>query len=100
MAVRAKREQEVASLKKTMEEEGRHHEAQVQELRQKHSQAVEELNEQVEQAKRVELQFQLQLKADGGLNSQQVLRSVPPAALFAGEGWSGEGQAGSGEGNG
>lgn len=62
MATRAKREQEVASLKKAMEEEGRHHEAQVQELRQKHSQVVEELNEQVEQAKRVEYHLQLQLQ--------------------------------------
>lgn len=51
--VRAKREQEVATLKKAMEDEGRSHEAQVQELRQKHSQAVEELTEQLEQAKRV-----------------------------------------------
>lgn len=50
---RAKREQEVASLKKAMEEEGRNHEAQIQDLRQKHGQAVEELNEQLEQAKRV-----------------------------------------------
>lgn len=50
---RAKREQEVAMLKKAMEEEGRSHEAQVQDLRQKHNQAVEELSEQLEQAKRV-----------------------------------------------
>lgn len=50
---RAKREQEVALLKKAMEDEGRSHEAQVQDLRQKHSQAVEELSEQLEQAKRV-----------------------------------------------
>lgn len=54
VTARAKREQEVASLKKAMEEEGRNHEAQIQDLRQKHSQAVEELNEQLEQAKRVE----------------------------------------------
>lgn len=54
MAVRAKREQEVALLKKAMEEEGRNHEAQIQDLRQKHSQAVEELSEQLDQAKRVE----------------------------------------------
>lgn len=40
-------------LKKAMEEEGRSHEAQIQDLRQKHSQTVEELNEQLEQAKRV-----------------------------------------------
>lgn len=54
---RAKREQEVASLKKAMEEEGRNHEAQIQDLRQKHGQAVEELNEQLEQAKRVMLKL-------------------------------------------
>ncbi|XP_069573588.1 myosin-11-like isoform X1 [Brachyistius frenatus] len=51
--LRAKREQEVAMLKKTMDEEGRGHEAQIQDLRQKHGQAVEELSEQLEQAKRV-----------------------------------------------
>lgn len=54
---RAKREQEVASLKKAMEEEGRNHEGQIQELRQKHGQAVEELSEQLEQAKRVTLKL-------------------------------------------
>uniref|UniRef100_A0A8C4ICC0 Myosin, heavy chain 11b, smooth muscle n=1 Tax=Dicentrarchus labrax TaxID=13489 RepID=A0A8C4ICC0_DICLA len=52
--LRAKREQEVALLKKAMEEEGRSHDAQIQDLRQKHGQAVEELSEQLEQAKRVE----------------------------------------------
>uniref|UniRef100_A0A7N6FMA3 Myosin, heavy chain 11b, smooth muscle n=1 Tax=Anabas testudineus TaxID=64144 RepID=A0A7N6FMA3_ANATE len=51
--LRAKREQEVAMLKKAMEEESRSHEAQIQDLRQKHSQAVEELTEHLEQAKRV-----------------------------------------------
>lgn len=40
-------------LKKAIEEESRNHEAQVQEMRQKHTQAVEELTEQLEQAKRV-----------------------------------------------
>ncbi|KAI3360057.1 hypothetical protein L3Q82_013864, partial [Scortum barcoo] len=51
--LRAKREQEVAMLKKHMEDEGRSHDAQIQDLRQKHSQAVEEFSEQLEQAKRV-----------------------------------------------
>ncbi|AWP19465.1 putative myosin-11-like [Scophthalmus maximus] len=51
--LRARREQEVAMLKKAMEEEGRSHEAQIQDLRQKHSQSVEDLSEQLEQAKRV-----------------------------------------------
>lgn len=40
-------------LKKTLEEEAKTHEAQIQEMRQKHSQAVEELAEQLEQTKRV-----------------------------------------------
>lgn len=40
-------------LKRAMEEETRVHEAQVQEMRQRHTQAVEELAEQLEQFKRV-----------------------------------------------
>uniref|UniRef100_A0A2K5J7E8 Myosin motor domain-containing protein n=1 Tax=Colobus angolensis palliatus TaxID=336983 RepID=A0A2K5J7E8_COLAP len=48
----AKREQEVTVLKKALDEETRSHEAQVQEMRQKHAQAVEELTEQLEQFKR------------------------------------------------
>lgn len=40
-------------LKKALDEETRSHEAQVQEMRQKHTQAVEELTEQLEQFKRV-----------------------------------------------
>lgn len=78
MDARAKREQEVASLKKAMEEEGRHHEAQVQELRQKHSQVVEELNEQVEQSKRVEFHLQLQLQLQWG----SKLRAAPQLFLL------------------
>lgn len=50
---RAKREQEVTVLKKALDEETRSHEAQVQEMRQKHTQVVEELTEQLEQFKRV-----------------------------------------------
>lgn len=40
-------------LKKLIEEEGRSHEAQVQEMKQKHAQAVNELSQQLEQSKRV-----------------------------------------------
>lgn len=40
-------------LKRALEEETRAHEAQVQEMRQRHTQAVEELAEQLEQFKRV-----------------------------------------------
>lgn len=50
---RTKREQEVAELKKAIEEETKNHEAQIQEIRQRHATALEELSEQLEQAKRV-----------------------------------------------
>lgn len=53
MLCRAKREQEVTLLKRAIEEDNRTHEAQIQEMRQKHTQAVEELTEQLEQSKRV-----------------------------------------------
>ncbi|KAK1798374.1 hypothetical protein P4O66_007828, partial [Electrophorus voltai] len=47
-----KREQEVVMFRKTMEEEWRSREAQLQEMRQKHAHAVDDLSEQLEQAKR------------------------------------------------
>uniref|UniRef100_A0A803V1E6 Myosin heavy chain 10 n=1 Tax=Ficedula albicollis TaxID=59894 RepID=A0A803V1E6_FICAL len=50
--LRTKREQEVAELKKAIEEETKNHEAQIQEIRQRHATALEELSEQLEQAKR------------------------------------------------
>ncbi|KAL7890987.1 hypothetical protein AOLI_G00004630 [Acnodon oligacanthus] len=50
--LRAKRETEVTQLKKTLEEEAQSHEQLLAEVRQKHTQAFEELNEQLEQAKR------------------------------------------------
>lgn len=52
---RSKREQEVAELKKAIDEETKNHEAQIQEVRQRHATALEELSEQLEQAKRVTL---------------------------------------------
>ncbi|XP_077575708.1 myosin-11a isoform X2 [Stigmatopora nigra] len=51
--LRAKREQEVTLLKRAIDDENRTHEAQIHEMRQKHTQAVEELTEQLEQSKRV-----------------------------------------------
>ncbi|XP_054460247.1 myosin-11a isoform X2 [Anoplopoma fimbria] len=51
--LRAKREQEVNLLKKAIDDENRTHESQIQEMRQKHTQAVEELTDQLEQSKRV-----------------------------------------------
>lgn len=43
----------MAQLKKTLEDEARSHEQMLVEVRQKHNQAFEELNEQLEQSKRV-----------------------------------------------
>lgn len=51
----------MAQLKKTLDEEARVHEQQLVEMRHKHSQAFDELNEQLEQAKRVILSFFLYL---------------------------------------
>ncbi|XP_053493571.1 myosin-9 [Ictalurus furcatus] len=50
--LRAKRESEVAQLKKTLEDEAKGHDQLLTEMRQKHTQAFEELNEQLEQAKK------------------------------------------------
>ncbi|XP_038639473.1 myosin-9-like isoform X3 [Scyliorhinus canicula] len=50
--LRAKREQEVNQMKRVLEDEGKTHELQIQEMRQKHSQIVEDLTEQLEQTKR------------------------------------------------
>lgn len=50
---RSMRESEVAQLKKTLEDETKMHEQQVADMRHKHNQAFEELNEQLDQAKRV-----------------------------------------------
>ncbi|CAB1344647.1 unnamed protein product, partial [Coregonus sp. 'balchen'] len=49
---RNKRETEVTQLKKILEDEAKVHEQQVADLRHKHNQAFDELNEQLEQAKR------------------------------------------------
>lgn len=51
--VRAKRESEVTELKKTLDEEAKSHEQMLADMRHKHNQAFDELNEQLEQAKRV-----------------------------------------------
>lgn len=53
LSFRAKRETEVAQLRKTQEEESKMHESQIAELSKKHLQAFNEMNEQLEQAKRV-----------------------------------------------
>uniref|UniRef100_A0A673LKX8 Myosin-10 n=1 Tax=Sinocyclocheilus rhinocerous TaxID=307959 RepID=A0A673LKX8_9TELE len=54
--LRTKREQEVAELKKAIDDEMKNHESQVQEMRQRHGTALEEISEQLEQAKRSNLE--------------------------------------------
>ena len=51
--LRNKREQEVVHLKRSIDDEVKHHEIQYQELRQKHNVQLEDVNEQVDQARRV-----------------------------------------------
>lgn len=43
----------MAELKKAIDDELRNHESQIQEMRQRHGTALEEISEQLEQAKRV-----------------------------------------------
>ncbi|XP_065578780.1 myosin heavy chain, non-muscle-like [Artemia franciscana] len=51
--LRTKREQELALLKKSLEEESGHHESQLMEMRQKHSQELAVLQEQMDNAKKI-----------------------------------------------
>ena len=51
--MRKKRENELESVKKSIDEESAAHEAAMSNLRQKHSQLVEELNVQLEATKKV-----------------------------------------------
>lgn len=62
-------------LKKALDEETRSHEAQVQEMRQKHTQAVEELTEQLEQFKRVSCDALLSVTARRGAACEQPHRA-------------------------
>ncbi|XP_043936530.1 myosin-10-like isoform X2 [Protopterus annectens] len=50
--LRSKREQEVTELKRAIDEDSKAHEAQITEMRQRHNHALEELSEQLEQARR------------------------------------------------
>uniref|UniRef100_H2SH47 Myosin, heavy chain 9a, non-muscle n=1 Tax=Takifugu rubripes TaxID=31033 RepID=H2SH47_TAKRU len=65
--LRAKRETEVAQLRKAQEEENKMHESQIAELSKKHLQAFNEMNEQLEQAKRNKLSVE---KAKQALESE------------------------------
>ncbi|XP_068097119.1 myosin-10-like isoform X6 [Hyperolius riggenbachi] len=56
--LRAKRELEVTDLKKTIEEEAKVHESQVVEMRQRHTQALDDLSEQLEQTRRFKVNLE------------------------------------------
>uniref|UniRef100_A0A668VEC8 Myosin-9 n=1 Tax=Oreochromis aureus TaxID=47969 RepID=A0A668VEC8_OREAU len=81
--LRSKRETEVAQLKKTLEDEGKVHEQQLADLRQKHSQAFDELNEQLEQAKRNKASVE---KAKQALESERNELSIELQTLMQGKG--------------
>ncbi|XP_004065556.1 myosin-9 isoform X2 [Oryzias latipes] len=68
-----KRESEVAQLKKTLEDEAQSHEQQLADMRHKHNQAFEELNEQLEQAKRSKVSVEKTKQAlESELNELQI----------------------------
>lgn len=81
--LRTKREQEVTQLKKTLDDEAKTHEAQIQEIRQKHSQAVEELSEQLEQTKRLKGNLE---KAKQALEAERNELATEVKALLQGRG--------------
>merc|ERR1719422_29861 len=58
--LRTAREKELAHLKKSLEEENANHEAQIAEMRSKHSGEASELNNQLDQLKRLKAQFEKQ----------------------------------------
>ncbi|XP_051985877.1 myosin-9-like [Xyrauchen texanus] len=80
--LRAKRETEVTQLKKSLEDEGRAHEQLLVEMRQKHNQAFEELNEQLEQAKRNKASVE---KAKQSLESERSDLQIEVQSLLQGK---------------
>uniref|UniRef100_A0A8C2I502 Myosin-9 n=1 Tax=Cyprinus carpio TaxID=7962 RepID=A0A8C2I502_CYPCA len=81
--LRTKRETEVAQLKKTLEEEAKVHEQVVAEMRQKHSQAFDELNEQLEQVKRNKVSVETTKQA---LESERNELQIELKTLMQGKG--------------
>ncbi|XP_034567306.1 myosin-9-like isoform X1 [Notolabrus celidotus] len=81
--LRSKRETEVAHLKKTLDDEAKVHEQQLSEIRQKHGQAFDELNEQLEQAKRNKVSME---KAKQALESERNELAIELQTLTQGKG--------------
>ncbi|XP_040045841.1 myosin-9 isoform X1 [Gasterosteus aculeatus] len=81
--LRTKRETEVAHLKRTLDDEAKVHEQQLVEVRQKHAQAFDELNEQLEQAKRNKVSME---KAKQALESERNELAIEMQTLMQGKG--------------
>uniref|UniRef100_A0A8D3DTN0 Myosin-9 n=1 Tax=Scophthalmus maximus TaxID=52904 RepID=A0A8D3DTN0_SCOMX len=81
--LRSKRETEVTHLKKTLDEEAKVHEQQLAEIRHKHGQAFDELNEQLEQAKRNKVSME---KAKQALESERNELAIEMQTLMQGKG--------------
>ncbi|KAK5885468.1 hypothetical protein CesoFtcFv8_019173 [Champsocephalus esox] len=81
--LRSKRETEVTHLKRTLDDEAKIHEQQLGEVRQKHSQAFDELNEQLEQAKRNKVSME---KAKQALESERNELAIEMQTLMQGKG--------------
>ncbi|XP_051245298.1 myosin-9 isoform X1 [Dicentrarchus labrax] len=80
--LRTKRETEVAQLKKTLDDEAKVHEQQLVEMRHKHGQAFDELNEQLEQAKRNKVSME---KAKQALESERNELAIELQTLMQGK---------------
>ncbi|XP_077591276.1 myosin-9-like isoform X1 [Stigmatopora nigra] len=81
--LRSKRETEVAQLKRALEDEARMHEQQMVDMRQKHGQGFDELNEQLEQAKRNKVSME---KAKQALESERNELTIELQSLMQGKG--------------
>ncbi|XP_054614699.1 myosin-9-like isoform X1 [Dunckerocampus dactyliophorus] len=81
--LRTKRETEVAQLKKCLEDEARVHEQQMGDMRHKHNQAFDELNEQLEQAKRNKVSME---KSKQTLESEKNELTIELQSLMQGKG--------------
>ncbi|KAJ3601280.1 hypothetical protein NHX12_032253 [Muraenolepis orangiensis] len=81
--LRSKRETEVTQLKKALDDEAKVHEVQVAEMRQKHGQSFDELNEQLEQAKRNKVSVD---KTKQALESERNELAIEMQTLMQGKG--------------
>ncbi|CAI9563745.1 unnamed protein product [Staurois parvus] len=70
--LRTKRELEVTDLKKTIEEETKVHESQIVEIRQRHTQALDDLSEQLEQSRRFKVNLEKMKQTLEGENADLV----------------------------